>query len=223
MTSPDASVLLSDISVEDQLKFLRQSVQRHNAFSQTLKDGVVSQLNCLQNDIIHHTNERFGSSDSGMLELHRDKLIGLRAYLCENMEPKYLLTHLFAERIITEDIQEEIRHKKPRRPMCEKLLSILPLRGKNAYSALLEALRREEQDHLADEIEKFDPYAQKTEAASQDMVASRPDQLVFPPSGGEPYAIVPLRFLQGSVVTPMAGSHVTRQAPALDDGCDDTE
>ena len=220
MTSPDASVLLSDISVEDQLKFLRQSVQRHHAFSQTLKDGVVSQLNCVQNDIIYHTDGRFGSSHSGMLELHRDKLIGLRAYLCEGMEPKYLLAHLFAERIITEDIQEEIRHKKPRRPMCEKLLSILPLRGKNAYSALLEALRREEQDHLADEIERFDPYARREEAASQELV-TRPDQLVFPQSGGEPYAIVPLRFLHGGVVTPVAGSHVGRQAAALGDGSDD--
>ena len=135
--------------------------------------------------------------------------------------PVGIVFRLWSDDVITDELREDIEQLTTRRQKCVRLLTVLPLLGSRAYDSLIKALRAENQGHVADEIERFDPYEQREEATSQELV-TRPDQLVFPPSGGEPYAIVPLRFLQGSVVTPLTGSHVTRQAPALGDGSGDT-
>ena len=216
VTSPSASVLLSDVSVEDQLKFLRQSVQRHDGFSQTLKDDVTTQLDCVSSDIAQQMGGKFGAATK-MSELHRKKLLCLRALLCDEIIPAGVVFRLWSDDVITDELREDIEQLTTRRQKCVRLLTVLPLLGSRAYDSLIRALRAENQSHVADEIERFDPYAQTEEATSQELV-TRPDQLVFPQSGGEPYAIVPLRFLHGETVTHARGGHVTRQAPALGDG-----
>ena len=218
-TSPSVSVLLSDVSVEDQLKFLRQSVQRHDGFSQTLKDDVTTQLDCVLSDIAQQMGGKFGATTK-MSELHRKKLLCLRAFLCDEIIPAGVLFRLWSDDVITDDLREDIEQLTTRRQKCVRLLTVLPLLGSRAYDSLIKALRADNQSHVADEIERFDPYAQTEDTTSQDLVM-RPDQLVFPPSGGEPYAIVPLRFLHGGVVTPVPGSHVIRRAPALGNDSDD--
>ena len=222
VTSPSASGLLSDVSVEDQLKFLRYSVQRHDGFSQMLKDDVTTQLDCVSSDIAQQTGGKIGAATK-MSELHRKKLLCLRAFLCEEMMPVGVVFRLWSDDVITDELREDIEQLTTRRQKCVRLLTVLPLLGSRAYDSLIRALRAENQSHVADEIERFDPYVTQTEEATSQELVMRPDQLVFPPSGGEPYAIVPLRFLQGDTRAHPRGSHVTReQTPALGDARDST-
>ena len=167
----------------------------------------------ITSDIAQHTDGKIGAA-STMSELHRKKLLCLRAFLCEEMMPVGIVFRLWSDDVITDELREDIEQLTTRRQKCVRLLTVLPLLGSRAYDSLIQALRAENQSHVADEIERFDPYAQPEQATSQEMVM-RPDQLVFPQSGGEPYAIVPLRFLHGGVVTSVPGSHVIRRAPAL--------
>ena len=191
---------MSNISLEDQLKFLSKSVQSHESLNQKLKDDISTQLSCIQTDIAVHTGGRFGS-DFKMADEHRRKLNGLRAFLCEEVTPKDLFAHLIADDILTDDLVEEILAEKTRRRMCEKLLAVLPLRGKFAFQSFINALENEGQDHVAQTIMEYDPDVENNKetkekgADSAKGVLSPLDGLDVRLHNDEPYAVIPLRFM----------------------------
>ena len=148
--------LLTNVSFDDQLKFLISSVKRQNALDPKLQNDIASQLQCIQSDITVRTGGRYGSEFT-MAEEHRRKLLGLRSFLCEEVMPRELLVHLISDGILTEDMVEDIEQQQTRRRMCEKLLSMLPLRGERAFQSFIDALNKEKQEHVVRQILAFDP------------------------------------------------------------------
>ena len=73
----------------------------------------------------------------------------LRQHWCsirDNLEPKNILPKLVT--VLTETDEEEIKALCTRQERCDKLLEILPTRGKNAFYVFVNALVKEA-PHLA--------------------------------------------------------------------------
>ena len=77
--------------------------------------------------------------------------------LLDDLIPDDLMDHLFQDRVLTQDQLDEIRSHQTRRKQAERLLSIIPYCGENAYDAFIKALRETGKDWIADDLEKFDP------------------------------------------------------------------
>ena len=169
--------LHTNASFDDQLKFLISSVKRQSALDQRLQNDIACQLECIQSDIAVRTGGRFGSEFT-MAEEHRRKLLGLRSFLCEEVMPRELFVHLISDGILTEDMVEDIEQQQTRRRMCEKLLSILPLRGERAFQSFIDALNKEKQVHVVRQILAYDP-----ETAQPQMPAFQAPAAAIPPYG----------------------------------------
>ena len=92
-----------------------------------------------------------------MSHIEREKLRGRRIMLLDELTPDDLIDHLFQDRILTQDQLDEIRSHQTRRKQAERLLSILPYCGEEAYAKFIKALRETKKDWIADDLEKFDP------------------------------------------------------------------
>ena len=64
----------------------------------------------------------------------------------DNLEPNNILSSLAL--VLRETDEEEIREQSTRQERCDKLLYLLPRRGKNAFNVFVEALEKEA-PHLA--------------------------------------------------------------------------
>ena len=81
-----------------------------------------------------------------MEDKHRTILRLYWSNIRENLEPKEILSKLVT--VLNETDEEEIRAQSTRQERCDKLLEILPRRGKNAFNVFVNALDTEAQ-HLA--------------------------------------------------------------------------
>ena len=194
-----SETLMSSVSVDEQLKFLTRAVQTERQFPQTLKDDVITQISCIRHDIALQTGGRFGSG-LRMRDEHRRKLIALRAYLCEEVTPRDLMSHLVADGVLTDDMVEELLQERTRRRTCEALLALLPLRGDRAYHSLVAALRAEGMTHVAQSIEEYDD---DEEAPGDDPGHSSLAAQVASGLTGidEPFAVIPLRYMYTTGLT----------------------
>ena len=96
-----------------------------------------------------------------MSQEHRDKLRGKRILLVTELTPKDdLLNYLFQDKVLTLDQFEEINSVKTRKESAERLLSILPFCGEDAYPKFIKALRDTNKGYLADALEKYDPHVE---------------------------------------------------------------
>ena len=85
-----------------------------------------------------------------MEQRHRDLLRKNRIALAKDLEPKYLLGHLFQHGVISENDMERIKAEKTRTSQAEKLLDTLPRRGPKAFGVFWDTLYEiEGQRHLA--------------------------------------------------------------------------
>ena len=78
-------------------------------------------------------------------------------FLLKNLELGGLLPYLYQEKVISRHDEEEIVAEKSRPAKVNKLLLLLPTRGPQAFNKFLEGLKETEQDHVADQLEKWQP------------------------------------------------------------------
>ena len=82
---------------------------------------------------------------------HRDLLRKNRISLVQDLEATQLLSYLYQEDILSENDRDSIKAEKTRGAKAEKLLDILPRRGKRAFDVFCQALATTDgQGHLAD-------------------------------------------------------------------------
>lgn len=82
---------------------------------------------------------------------HRDLLRKNRISLVQDLEATQLLSYLYQEDILSENDRDSIKAEKTRGAKSEKLLDILPRRGKRAFDVFCQALATTDgQDHLVD-------------------------------------------------------------------------
>ena len=84
-----------------------------------------------------------------MEQKHRTILLHHWANIRENLEPKNIMPKLVT--VLKETDYDEIREQSTRQERCDKLLDILPRRGKNAFDVFVNALESEV-PHLASEL-----------------------------------------------------------------------
>lgn len=82
---------------------------------------------------------------------HRDLLRKNRISLVQDLEASQLLSYLYQEDILSENDRDSIKAEKTRGAKAEKLLDILPRRGKKAFDVFCQALATTDgQGHLVD-------------------------------------------------------------------------
>ncbi|KAM7437399.1 hypothetical protein ABFA07_012956 [Porites harrisoni] len=82
---------------------------------------------------------------------HRDLLRKNRISLVQDLEATQLLSYLYQEDILSENDRDSIKAEKTRGAKAEKLLDILPRRGKRAFDVFCQALATTDgQGHLVD-------------------------------------------------------------------------
>lgn len=82
---------------------------------------------------------------------HRDLLRKNRISLVQDLEATQLLNYLYQEDILSENDLDSIKAEKTRGVKAEKLLDILPRRGKKAFDVFCQALAKTDgQGHLVD-------------------------------------------------------------------------
>ncbi|CAH3038790.1 unnamed protein product [Porites lobata] len=82
---------------------------------------------------------------------HRDLLRKNRISLVQDLEATQLLSYLYQEDILSENDRDSIKAEKTRGAKAEKLLDILPRRGKKAFDVFCQALATTDgQGHLVD-------------------------------------------------------------------------
>ena len=86
-----------------------------------------------------------------MEEKHRLILRHHWSNIRENLEPKNILPKLVT--VLIETDEEQIKAQSTRQERCDKLLEILPIRGRDAFAAFVNALDKEA-PHLALDIRK---------------------------------------------------------------------
>ena len=80
---------------------------------------------------------------------HRDLLRKNRISLVQDLEATQLLSYLYQEDILSENDRDSIKAEKTRGAKAEKLLDILPRRGKRAFDVFCHALATTDgQGHL---------------------------------------------------------------------------
>ena len=80
---------------------------------------------------------------------HRDLLRKNRISLVQDLEATQLLSYLYQEDILSENDRDSIKAEKTRGAKAEKLLDILPRRGKKAFDVFCQALATTDgQGHL---------------------------------------------------------------------------
>ena len=84
-----------------------------------------------------------------MEQKHRTILRHHWSSIRDNLEPKNILPKLVT--VLIETDEEEIKAQSTRQERCDKLLEILPTRGKNAFNVFANALVKEA-PHLAWEL-----------------------------------------------------------------------
>lgn len=77
---------------------------------------------------------------SVMDKKHRDLLRKNRISLVQDLEATQLLSYLYQEDILSENDRDSIKAEKTRGAKAEKLLDILPRRGKKAFDVFCQAL-----------------------------------------------------------------------------------
>lgn len=88
---------------------------------------------------------------SVMDKKHRDLLRKNRISLVQDLEATQLLSYLYQEDILSENDRDSIKAEKTRGAKAEKLLDILPRRGKKAFDVFCQALATTDgQGHLVD-------------------------------------------------------------------------
>jgi hypothetical protein len=73
------------------------------------------------------------------------RLIANRDYLVQNIQSDEILDHLVTEQILNDDDIERLNKMDTNRNKVRKILDILPKRGPNAYAALEEALKENQE------------------------------------------------------------------------------
>ena len=82
---------------------------------------------------------------------HRDLLRKNRISLVQDLEATQLLSYLYQEDILSENDRDSIKAETTRGAKAEKLLDILPRRGKKAFDVFCQALATTDgQGHLVD-------------------------------------------------------------------------
>lgn len=90
-----------------------------------------------------------------MEKYHKTALTRALGDLVENLDVEKVTTHLQAEEIIDECDVQEIRCEKTRHKKVEMLISIVKTRGRKAFPAFIDALRKHPfYDYLADNLEE---------------------------------------------------------------------
>ena len=84
-----------------------------------------------------------------MEQKHRTILLHHWANIRENLEPRNIFPKLVT--VLREMDYDEIRAESTRQERCDKLLDILPRRGKNAFNVFVNALESQV-PHLASEL-----------------------------------------------------------------------
>ncbi len=77
-----------------------------------------------------------------------------RIFLCDEMSPYELFTHLAQRNVLNSDEVEEIRSAGSRRRMCEKILDVVATQNENVQREFLSALTDSGQDHIAKHIKQ---------------------------------------------------------------------
>ena len=86
-----------------------------------------------------------------MEKKHRDLLRRNRVTLVQDLEALRLLNYLFQEGTLSENDLDTVKAEKTRSAQAEKLLDILPRRGKKAFDVFCHALENTDgQGHLVD-------------------------------------------------------------------------
>ena len=86
--------------------------------------------------------------------IHEECLRTKHVYLLKNLEPDEVLDHLYGDGILTIDGMERLKKEKIRRDQAGALLTKLPCRGPNAFPSFMKALRKTNQDFIADELSR---------------------------------------------------------------------
>lgn len=87
-----------------------------------------------------------------MEAIHRSTLRQNWVYLIENLVPGELADHLLAESILTNDMYEKIKVKATKKEKITHLLFIIQRRGPKAFEKFLTALRKTDQEFIADQL-----------------------------------------------------------------------
>ena len=145
------AIHLKQLSLMDGIQFLRCCIDK-STLSLTNRNYLHVQVDGFESDVkVMETGREYQ-----MKEEHREKLLCLRPYLLENVSPDRLLDYLVSKRVFDEDEEQAIRECCPRRKQVQKLLSVLPLKGSEAYDHFLNGLK-EYQPYIADTLEDFRP------------------------------------------------------------------
>ena len=86
--------------------------------------------------------------------IHKECLRTNHVYLLEFLEPDEVLNHLFRDGILNFDRMSRLKLEKIRRDQVRALLSKLPRCGPNAFPGFKKALRKTNQEFLADELSR---------------------------------------------------------------------
>ncbi|XP_013382052.1 death domain-containing protein CRADD [Lingula anatina] len=78
-----------------------------------------------------------------MEKIHKDALIRCRVFLCETLDPQYLMDHLIQEGIMTDDMKDHIMGERTRLRRIESLLDFIPTRGPTAFDAFMGSLEKD--------------------------------------------------------------------------------
>lgn len=68
-------------------------------------------------------------SEHGMSDLHTERLLRKRVYLCDEMTARDLFDYLIEDGVLSVDAVDEIKLEGTRRGMCQALVSRLPRCG----------------------------------------------------------------------------------------------
>ncbi|KAM9327080.1 caspase-2 [Gastrophryne carolinensis] len=117
----------------------------------------------------------------GMQEHHKNALTRLRVTLVQEVMPDELVEHLLAAGILTQYMKEQIESKGVTFRKITTLLDYLPRRGPHAFTIFCDALRRTQQEHLAELLEEKAQNAAPIETRVPLSVQERA------PRGGQPW------------------------------------
>ena len=112
-----------------------------------------------------------------MEQRHRDILRNNWVFLMENLTLDYLLPILFQNRILSEDLIEQIKSENTSKLKNYAFLTILQRRGSKAFDACVQALVESDQNHVAERLmQQSSSSMASTTRTSQGNVLRHPEE-----------------------------------------------
>ena len=88
-----------------------------------------------------------------MEQRHRDVLRDNWVYLIDNLSPDFLLPLLYQNRILSQDLIDQIESEATLKRKNYAFLTILQRRGSNAFPLFLQALVDSDQNHIRERLQ----------------------------------------------------------------------